>query len=240
MGRKKMTEKKDEQKTKRAYHSPRRQEQAQVTKQRIVQAASEQLKEKGYANMTLESIARQAGVSPQTVYAVCGSKKGILAAIQETFVEANKYDIYRDAIPTLKTGLERVKAIGYFMSLLLENFPFNFPNMGGMGMVSPDLAEMEKDFERMIFEKNMGQIRQMEADGLLRPGLDIGTATEVYWAIGSPEVYRRLASQGWDQTRYARWVADLLAYMLLDPSQNHGQLSSWRDAGSFPLSPDSE
>ena len=228
-----MADEKNGKRTKRAYHSPRRQEQAQVTKQRIVNAASEQLKEKGYADMTLESIARQAGVSPQTVYAVCGSKNGILAAIQESFVESNNYDVYRDAIPTLKSGLERVRAIGHFMSLLLENFPFNFANMGGMGMVSPDLAEMERDFERMVFEKSMGQIRDMAEDGLLRPGMDVATATEAYWAIGSPEVYRRFASRGWTQARYAQWAADMLAYILLDPDQNREQLSAWREADNF-------
>jgi AcrR family transcriptional regulator len=226
-----MTDGKSEKRIKRAYHSPRRQEQAYVTKQRIVNAASELLREKGYADMTLESIARQAGVSPQTVYAVCGSKKGILAAIQETFVESNKYDVYRDAIPTLKTGLERVKAIGHFMSLLLESFPFNLPNMGGMGMVSPDLAEMEQDFARMVFEKSLGQIRQMAEDGLLWPGMDVAAAAEAAWAIGSPDVYRRLISRGWTQARYAQWVADMLAYILLDPAQNREQLSSWREDG---------
>lgn len=64
----------------RAYHSPRRKEQANVTKSRIVAAAMQLMKEKGYADMTLEAIAREAGVAPQTVYAVCGSKKGVLAA----------------------------------------------------------------------------------------------------------------------------------------------------------------
>jgi hypothetical protein len=103
-----------------------------------------------------------------------------------------------------------------------------------MGMVSPDLAEMEKDFARMVFEKSLGQIRQMAEDGLLRPGMDVVTATEAYWAIGSPEVYRRFTARGWSQARYAQWVADMLAYILLDPAQNREQLSSWRKAGDFP------
>ena len=97
----------------RAYHSPRRKEQANVTKARIVAAAMQLMKEKGYADMTLESIAREAGVAPQTVYAVCGSKKGVLAAILETTVEAKKYDKLRDSIPQIMTGKERVREIGH-------------------------------------------------------------------------------------------------------------------------------
>ena len=99
---------------KRTYHSPRRMEQAAVTKSRIVDAAMKLVREKGYADMTLETIAAEAGVAPQTVYAVCGSKKGVLAAILENTVEAKRYDSIRDSIPKLK-GRDRVREIGHFI-----------------------------------------------------------------------------------------------------------------------------
>ena len=101
-------------KTTRTYNSPRRREQAVETKSRIVDAALRLVKDSGYADMTLESIAKEAGVAPQTVYAVCGSKKGVLAAILENTVEAKQYDKLRDSIPQIKAGKERGREIGHF------------------------------------------------------------------------------------------------------------------------------
>lgn len=124
----------------RSYHSPRRKEQANVTKARIVAAAMQLMKEKGYADMTLEAIAREAGVAPQTVYAVCGSKKGVLAAILETTVEAKRYDKLRDSIPQIMTGKERVQEIGHFTALLMEDAMPVFDIIRGMSVLSPEFA----------------------------------------------------------------------------------------------------
>lgn len=213
----------------RAYHSPRRQEQATVTKARIVAAALRQLQEKGYADMTLESIAREAGVAPQTVYAVCGSKKGVLAAILENSVESNKYDKYRDLIPQLTSGEERVKAMGHFHSLILENSALGFQIMRGLDVVAPELGELETDREMMLYEKSLGQIRQMAEDGLLRPDLDVETAADVYWALAAPGVHRRLTRlRGWSNERYAAWLGDMLRLMLLNPDARGGAAPTWR------------
>lgn len=213
----------------RAYHSPRRQEQASVTKDRIVAAAMRQLGEKGYADMTLESIAREAGVALQTVYAVCGSKKGVLAAILENSVESNKYDKYRDLIPHLKSGGERVKAMGHFHSLLLENSAPGFQIMRGLDVVAPELGDLEKDREMMLYEKSLGQIRLMAEDGLLRPDLDVETAADVYWALAAPGVHRRLTKlRGWSNERYAAWLSDMLRLMLLHPDAAAGPAPDWR------------
>lgn len=213
----------------RTYHSPRRQEQATVTKARIVAAALRQLQEKGYADMTLESIAREAGVAPQTVYAVCGSKKGVLAAILENSVESNKYDKYRDLIPQLTSGEERVKAMGHFHSLILENSALGFQIMRGLDVVAPELGDLETDREMMLYEKSLGQIRQMAEDGLLRPDLDVETAADVYWALAAPGVHRRLTRlRGWSNERYAAWLGDMLRVMLLNPDATGGNAPVWR------------
>lgn len=220
------------QKKTRTYHSPRRQEQAIVTRDRIVAAALGQLQEKGYADMTLESIARDAGVAPQTVYAVCGSKKGVLAAILENSVEAQKYDRERDLIMEVKTGEERVQAMGHFLSLLLESSGPAFQLMRGLGVLSPELADVELDYEMMIYEKNMKQVQQMASDGLLRSGLDVESATDMLWAVSAPGVHRRLIQlRGWTAERYEEFMTRLFACLLLNPEA--ASRMSQRDVSSF-------
>lgn len=213
---------------KRPYHSPRRQEQAATTRGRIVAAAMRQLEEKGYANMTLESIAHEAGVALQTVYAVCKSKKGVLARILENSVESHNYDKYRDSIPQIKSGTERVKAIGHFHSLLLEHSAPGFQIARGLDVVAPELGELEKDHELMLYEKCRGLIRQMAEDGLLRQDLDQESATDVYFALGAPGLHRRLTRlRGWSGRRYAAWLSDMLRLVLLRPDAAEGFAPEW-------------
>ena len=201
---------------KRTYHSPRRMEQAAVTKSRIVDAAMKLVREKGYADMTLETIAAEAGVAPQTVYAVCGSKKGVLAAILENTVEAKRYDSIRDSIPKLK-GRDRVREIGHFYSVLMENALPVFDIMRGMSMLSPEFAEQEYDQGMMLLDKCRKSVHIMAQDGMLRPGLSEERAAQLYWAITTPGMHRRLTRLlGWSSEEYAAWISYLIAVTLLN------------------------
>src|SRR6195256_1281575 len=66
---------------KRTYSTGLRQEQAQLTKRRILDAASRLFVERGYSSVTVEDIAREAGVAYQTVYAVFRTKLAVAQAI---------------------------------------------------------------------------------------------------------------------------------------------------------------
>ena len=61
-------------KRKRNYNASFRQEQAQMTRQRILDAARRLLTRGTYTTVTMEDIAKEAGVAYQTVYAVFGTK----------------------------------------------------------------------------------------------------------------------------------------------------------------------
>lgn len=215
---------------KRAYHSPRRQEQANVTKSRIVAAAMQLVKEKGYADMTLESIAREAGVAPQTVYAVCGSKKGVLAAILETTVEAKQYDKLRDAIPNIQDPRERVDAMAQFHVSLCEGALPVFDIMRGMSVLSPEFADQEYDQSIMLFEKSRGSVQKLAEQGLLRPGLSVERAAEIYFGLSAPGVHRRFVKMmGWSPEEYSRLFSYMLSVLLLGqhegmPFLNEGEL----------------
>ncbi len=200
----------------RTYHSPRRMEQAAVTRSRIVDAAMRLVREKGYANMTLEAIAAEAGVAPQTVYAVCGSKKGVLAAILESTVEAKQYDTLRDSIPKLKTGPERIREMGRFYSALMEHALPVFDIMRGMSMLSPEFAEQEYDQGMMLLEKDRKAIRQMDEEGMLRKGLSEERAAQLVWAVTTPGMHKRLTKHlNWSSEEYASWISYLMGVALL-------------------------
>ena len=66
---------------KRPYRSPLRREQAEATRQRILEAGLRLFAERGYAASSISQIALEAGVSSETIYASVGSKRGIIDAL---------------------------------------------------------------------------------------------------------------------------------------------------------------
>ncbi len=66
-------------KPKRRYNSTKRQSQARETRRQITEAAGKLFTERGYTGATIEAIAQEAGVAPETIYAVFGNKRAILA-----------------------------------------------------------------------------------------------------------------------------------------------------------------
>ena len=72
----------------RRYQSQVRAEQAQNTRQRILEAATRLFIAHGYAGTTVAAIATEAGVVPETIYGTLGGKRGLLEAIIDTTIIA--------------------------------------------------------------------------------------------------------------------------------------------------------
>src|SRR5690349_17182897 len=70
----------------RSYTSPVRAEQADATRSRVVRVADARFRSDGYAATSVAAVARDAGVSSQTVYNVFGSKAGLLKAAYDVAV----------------------------------------------------------------------------------------------------------------------------------------------------------
>src|SRR5712691_4466577 len=68
----------------RSYNGTLRQEQAQMTRGRILDAARRLLVSGTYSSVTMEDIAREAGVAYQTVYGIFGSKLRLAHALIES------------------------------------------------------------------------------------------------------------------------------------------------------------
>src|SRR4249919_1951541 len=67
----------------RRYNSTRRQEQARLTREAILDAARRRFLDDGFTATTIAAIATDAGVSVDTVYKTFGGKPGLVRAIHE-------------------------------------------------------------------------------------------------------------------------------------------------------------
>ena len=82
----------------RAYDMTKRSEAVEGTKRRIAEAALELFRERDYDTVTLNEIARAAGVSHQTVLNHFGSKAGVLPLAGAVFTE-QVGELQADAVP---------------------------------------------------------------------------------------------------------------------------------------------
>src|SRR5947209_13801624 len=71
----------DDVKSKRNYHSPRRQAQAEATRNDNLNAAQRLFEKQGYPATPMAQIAEEAGVAPKSVYLAFETKSGLLRAL---------------------------------------------------------------------------------------------------------------------------------------------------------------
>jgi AcrR family transcriptional regulator len=202
----------------RAYKSPVRQRQATDTRRRIVEATRQLLESEGYAAMTIEAVARQAEVSVQTVYAVFGSKTGILAELlnQATF-GADYEDTVRQTLEETDPEI-RLRGAARIARQIHDAQRAGFDLLRGAGVVAPELARLEQERERIRYERQEQMIAFLRRAKRLQQELSYRTARDILWTLTGSEVYRMLVRErGWSSQKYQDWLADTLVRSLLSP-----------------------
>src|SRR3954454_14613616 len=91
--------------SRRAYNSPRRQQQAAATRRAILEAAEQLFGRDGYPATTMEAIAAEAGVSLKTAYLPFSTKSGLLRALWDLRLKGDdaeppvaRYEWFREVI----------------------------------------------------------------------------------------------------------------------------------------------
>ena len=202
---------------KRAYRSPRRREQAQATRGRILASARRLFLANGYGGTTIESIARQAGVAVQTVYASLGSKRGILfALLDQMAIDAD--------LPLMQAEL--AAAAGDPPRQLRERIAFNtrfYAAGAGLIDIARTVSGVEEDLQAMWREGESRRHRAARAlvdewkrAGALAPGLSVNGATDILWGLSGPDMFRLLViERRWSIERFEAWLYGTLAPALL-------------------------
>jgi AcrR family transcriptional regulator len=200
----------------RSYQSPARQRQADETRRRIAAAARQLLLTHGYAGMTMDAIAREAGVAVPTVYAVFGSKTGILAELlDQARFGPGFMELARQAKATSEPS-DRLRLVARITRTIYDSESTMVDLLRGAGAVAPELAAPEKKLECRRYEAQEANISLIIQAGRLRQELDETTARDVLWSLTGRELYRMLVHErGWTSDQYEAWLADLLISALL-------------------------
>ena len=200
----------------RKYHSTVRQQQADQTRLAIAKAARKLIFSKGYEAATIDAIAREAGVAAQTVYAVFGSKRGILTELLDQDSFGPDYQELLRQVQATNDPEVKVRFPARFVRQIYDAQSTTFDRFRGAGVVAPDLASLEKDRECRRYEAQKHLIEFLHHAGRLRKDLTVDRARDVLWALTGRELYRMLVRErGWKSQDYETWLAETIATALI-------------------------
>ena len=207
----------------RRYDSPVRREQARRTRAAVVQAAHRRFLAHGYAATTLAAVARDAGVSVDTVYAVFGSKRGLLDGVMDVNVGGDDEPVAvleRELPQRMRAERDQRTQLAMFatgMAGELERMRPLDDVLRSAAAADPDVAAARHEQNDVQRHHAMTTIvGWIAARGPLRDGLDVATGADLVWTLTSPEVHYMLReTRGWSRRQYEVWLRDTLEHALL-------------------------
>ena len=219
----------------RPYDASRRRQQAEETRERMLNAAGRLFAGRGYAETTIEAIANEAQVAVPTVYAAFQSKRGVLSALLGRLASGE-----RGAPPLLETARARIVLAETDPRRMLELFVDHLGQVQERVIpvyeVMKSAARSEPDVAELLARTQAGRLSNVGAVparlgelGLLRPGLSVEEASRTVWVLTSPEVRQMLETfAAWSPDRYRAWLLDALSAVLLRPPLDTGANTSKR------------
>jgi AcrR family transcriptional regulator len=133
---------------KRKYDSTRRQAQADETRREILAAARKLFMNRGYAGATIEAIATEAKVAPETVYAVFRNKKRILINLMNISSPGSA----EDAIPmperAVPQAVSKERDQHRQIQMFAEFVADNLDQVARVSEIMVNAAQTDRDFDQ--------------------------------------------------------------------------------------------
>jgi AcrR family transcriptional regulator len=203
---------------------PRRSERARATRARVLDAARELFIERGYGATTIDTIAGRADVSPETIYATFGNKRSVLSELVDISISGGVGAapvLEQDWVREMRDESDphrRVQILASNGRAILERRAAVDEIVRGAASTDPEMAAL-RDLGKA--QRHAGQrelLRVIVGRDGLRPGLDLEVASDILYAIGSPETYQLLVvERGWSGSQFERWYAESVERLLLAP-----------------------
>lgn len=198
----------------RGYRSAAREEQARITRRRVVKAASARFLVRGYAGTTIRSIAAAAGVSVPTVELLFGTKAALLKAAIDVAIVGDDEPVpvlQRDwtAAALAAQNAEQFLAIGAGVIAAAQS------RSAGLVLAvfegsnhEPGLATLAAQMTRQRTGTATWLVTALSTKATLRAGTEVYEAVDTLWILMDPAIYHRLVQQrGWSTERYRDWFA---------------------------------
>lgn len=204
---------------KRPYRSERRREQAEQTRNRILDSAADVFCRRGYERASIAAIAAAAGVADETVYSHFKNKRTLLGELVQRAVRGqDPRPVPEQQAPQalVATGDQHAQ-IELFAADVAARLGRAGPLVAVVSAAAPGEPELATLLERLHAHR-ASNLRVL-IDALRRNGplrVPEKEAVQTVWALASPELYRLFTGLGgWSQRRYTTWLASSLKRLLL-------------------------
>lgn len=197
-----------------------RDEQAERTRTRILDAAREEFIASGFGGANMADIAERAGVSVQMVYFAFGRKGRLFSAVMQRAVFGD------DGVPPPHTEWwrrlgEHPTARDVLREFIERNGPVfaaaaPIAFVGRVGALEDaDLAEEGRLNDRLRYEGVREVVALAATKGAFQPGYDVDSASDVLASLLSPATYVEFTTErGWSHERTMAWLADTVPGLL--------------------------
>jgi AcrR family transcriptional regulator len=191
-----------------------RQRQAQATRKMIVAAAQALFLEQGYICTTIDTIAERAGVAASTVYAIFGSKRGILRAIRDAWHERTHIREVVYSTQPASSPEERLDQLAAATRRQWETGAEITAIYTGAAAADPHAAA---ELTQALAGRKEGlQTFARNLEPHLKGGLDAVRAACILQALCMPEVFDELVRHsGWSADEYQAWLGRILKHEML-------------------------
>jgi AcrR family transcriptional regulator len=206
-------------KPRRRYRSSARARQREATRAAIVDAATAAFIENSYAGTTIAQIAARAVVSPETVYAVFGTKRDVLRAVVEQVSAGTRAWRTGDWLARVKAEPNQRRRLELMTDptrdVLRRVAPID-EIVRSVAASDPETAELQDQLERRRRGDLRGLVQLLAEAGPLR--VSIEDAVDLWWALGhTTGPYRSLTvDRRWSDRRARAALIDVVARALLD------------------------
>ena len=204
---------------KRVYRSPLREEQAKRTRVAVLDAAGHCFLDRGYAATTMRDVAEAAGVSVQTVFGQ-GSKAALLLGCVDRAVVGDDDDVALSAREPFVRFVEATDVAGKLAAvrdLARRYIPQTSPIIvvfAAAAAGDPEIAEAWEEYERR--RRADARVLVGSLEPWLRDGLDVETATDIFWGIFSEAPIAALMHRrGWTLDQYVDFLVEGVQRLLL-------------------------
>ena len=205
----------------RAYRSTLRAEQAQETRRRIRDAADALFLERGYTDVSMDDIARSAGVARQTVFSAFGSKARVLKEAVDVRLAGDDAPVSlaeRPAARRMLASSDPVEAIRRSAKLIVDvalRVAPLWPALRQAAAVDSEIADLLRTYDRARHE-GIGEVVDVVAKlGALRRGRSRAKAKDAVFLLTDPSTVDHAERLGWSRADLERWYTDCLSALLL-------------------------
>lgn len=208
----------------RRYDSSGRRARAAEARQQVVDAAYRLFVANGFAGTTVAAVAKAAGVSAPTVYAMFSTKAAVLRAAIEFALAGDPEPIAVADRPLGRwvydtdSAVELLSRYAVMMGELAERAAPIYMVLVAAADVEPELAELLADFEKQRLKASTMIAEAVRDRGGLPDGRSVTEARDTIWVCNAPELYVWLTSKRrWSKKRYVSWARNALIKLVVEP-----------------------